>query len=135
MLWEWLYKDFAALELFQGRQYLDPHLMSTGKGSLRKRQLQKRLTQAPPTDNTLKKILHDNSGEINFPACLFICFIQFLKCRIWSTWCYILDKVRSQLHMWQDKINMVGRVISFACFLVKVERLKQPWPHTLDCTS
>lgn len=49
MLWEWLYKDFAALESFQGRQYLDPHLMSTGKRSLRKRQLQKRRTQAPPS--------------------------------------------------------------------------------------
>jgi hypothetical protein len=36
----------AELELFLGRQYLDPHLMSTGKRSIRKRQLQKRLMQA-----------------------------------------------------------------------------------------
>lgn len=40
--------DYAGLELFQERQYLDPHLMTIGKRNLRKRQLQKRLMEAQP---------------------------------------------------------------------------------------
>ncbi|KAJ4714687.1 hypothetical protein OWV82_013137 [Melia azedarach] len=36
---------FVALELFRGRQYLDPRLMSTGKRNFRKRQLQRSLMQ------------------------------------------------------------------------------------------
>lgn len=40
------YMGFAGLELFQARQYLDPHLMSTGKRSSRKRQRQRGLMQA-----------------------------------------------------------------------------------------
>lgn len=74
-------------------------------------------------NNTWKELLHNNSGEINFPVCLFICFIQFLKCRIWSTWCYILDKVGSQLHLWEDKINMVGYVIILLVFWSKEKGL------------
>ncbi len=38
--------DSAELELFLERQYLDPQLMSTGKRSFKKRQLQRRLIQA-----------------------------------------------------------------------------------------